>query len=403
MKDFFKYWDKKAQKRRKSWEGKLARKLGSHSEIEEIREDVFKPFNRIPNFDGFCELRASHYTMQNPLAEWKGGTFRFSENKLRDALRQQGGKLDLFNVTIEHSVCEKKHYTDLDTVTCTYGAATMIIKRFSTKGVPFGYYEITPCTRFDDNCPMQMEETGFYTLDIATLLMEMDAECNLREEEFLYYTKGLRLARIEGSVAKDIEFKLWDDTIIFEKVKSLVNRYNYRYVVDPVLASAMKPWMKAVREFMEKITTADKDQEKLVFSAFVRNKWGSIVTSPEDYVKTVFRPYLDTQGLQEAKVYVHELGKVLIVIEYQGCKLLLKASDLSAPSQYPYQCYFYPYAEETDSFFNACYGVQDIYHIKFKMLTLSAIAKYVKLMPKYKDTIDSLKAKVTEAFQTITG
>jgi hypothetical protein len=53
MKDFKKYWDKKAQKRRKSWEGKLARKLGNHSEIEEIREDVFKPFNRIPNFDDF--------------------------------------------------------------------------------------------------------------------------------------------------------------------------------------------------------------------------------------------------------------------------------------------------------------------------------------------------------------
>ena len=98
---------------------------------------------------------------------------------------------------------------------------------------------------------------------------------------------------------------------------------------------------------------------------------------------------------------MHELGNVLIVIEYQGCKLLLKASSPYAQSQY--QCYFYPYAEETDSFFNASYGVQDIYNINFKMLTLSAIAKYVKLMPKYKDTIDSLKAKVIEAFQTITG
>lgn len=401
MKDFKKYWDKKAQKRRKSWEGKLARKLGSHSEIEEIREDVFKPFNRIPNFDDFWELAESHYTTKNPLAEWRGGKFCFSEVGLRDALLQYGGNLNEFTATREHSVCERRHFTDLDTFTFTYGAATMIIKRFSTKGVPFSYYEITPCTRFDDNCPMRMEETGFYTLDIATLLMEMDAECNLREEEFLYYTKGLRLARIEGSVAKDIEFKLWDDTIIFEKVKSLVNRYNYRYDVDPVLTSAMKPCMKAVQEFMEKITAADKDQEKLVFSAFVRDNWGSFVTSPEDYVKTVFRHYLDTQGLQEAKVYVHELGKVLIVIEFQGCKLLLKASSPYAQSKY--QCYFYPYAEETDSFFNDRYGVQDIYHINFKMLTLSAIAKYVKLMPKYKDTIDSLKAKVTEAFQTITG
>lgn len=40
MKDFNKYWEKEAKKRRKSWEGKLARKINSHMEAEEIREDV---------------------------------------------------------------------------------------------------------------------------------------------------------------------------------------------------------------------------------------------------------------------------------------------------------------------------------------------------------------------------
>ena len=401
MKDFKKYWDKKAQKRRKSWESKLARRLENHTEIEEIRNDVFKPFNRVPNFDSFRELRESHYTMQNPLAEWQGGTFHFSENRLREALQQQGGNLDIFKVKKEHSACEKGHYTDLDTLTFTYGAATMIIRRFSTQGVPFGYYEITPCTRFDDNCPMRMEETGFYTLDIATLLMEMDAECKLREEEFLYYTKGLRLAGIEGSVTEDIEFKLWDDTIIFEKVKSLVNRYNY-LSATPVLKSALKPWMKAVQEFMEKITYADKNQENLIFSAWERNmrvKSRNFVNYPEDYVKNVLRPYLDAQGLQDAKVSVRET--VLITIEYQGCQLLLKAASPYAQSAY--QCYFYPYAEETDSFFHANYAVQDIYNIEFKMLTLSAIARYVKLMPKYKDTIDSMKAKVLESYNIVTN
>lgn len=39
-----KYWDKKAQKRRKSWEGKLKRWITNHTDIEEIRNDVFKPF-----------------------------------------------------------------------------------------------------------------------------------------------------------------------------------------------------------------------------------------------------------------------------------------------------------------------------------------------------------------------
>ena len=135
MKDFKKYWDKKAQKRRKSWEGKLARKLGSHSEIEEIREDVFKPFNRIPNFDDFWELAESHYTTKNPLAEWRGGKFCFSEVGLRDALLQYGGNLNEFTATREHSVCERRHFTDLDTFTFTYGAATMIIKRFSTNAL----------------------------------------------------------------------------------------------------------------------------------------------------------------------------------------------------------------------------------------------------------------------------
>ena len=112
----------------------------------------------------------------------------------------------------------------------------------------------------------------------------------------------------------------------------------------------------------------------------------------------VLCPYLDAQGLQDAKVSVHE--KVLITIEFQRCQLLLK-DGLGMTS--PLQCYFYPYAEKTDSFFHSHYGVQDIYNISFRMLTLSAIAKYVKLMPKYKDTIDSMKAKVTESYKSIKG
>ena len=47
-KDFKKFWDKKAQRRRKSWEGKLQRRIANHSDIESIRKDVFKPFNEIP-------------------------------------------------------------------------------------------------------------------------------------------------------------------------------------------------------------------------------------------------------------------------------------------------------------------------------------------------------------------
>ena len=402
MKDFKKYWDKKAQKRRKSWESKLARRKEQHIEIEEIRKQVFLPLNKVPNFDNFYSYKEDHYTEKNPLAEWKQGSFSFSEKGLKDALMQRGCDLGNYKVKKEHTAVEDgyRHATDLDTLTITFGQVIMIIKRYSTKGVPFGTYEIIPCTRLVDNYgTMRMEETGFYTLDIATFLMEMDAECALRDEEFLYYTKELKLASLEGLTANDITFKLWDDAKIPEKVKSLVDRYGYRDV-DSVLKSALKPWMTAVKEFMENITMADKNQENLIFSAWERNmrvKSRNFVNYPEDYVKNVLRPYLDALGLQDAKVSVRET--VLITIEYQGCQLLLKAASPYALSAY--QCYFYPYAEETYSFFHSHYGVQDIYNISFSMLTLSAIARYVKLMPKYKDTIDDLKAKVIESFNII--
>ena len=401
MKDFNSYWKKKAQKCRKSWESKLARRKEQYVEIDEIRKQVFLPMNQVPAFDNYISYREAHYTEKNPLAEWKQGSFSFSEKGLRDALVERGCDLGNYKVKKEHTTVEDgyRHATDLDTLTITLGQAVMIIKRYSTKGVPFGNYEIIPCTRLVDNYgTMRMEETGFYTLDIATFLMEMDAECALRDEEFLYYTKELKLACLDGLTANDITFKLWDDAKIPEKVKSLVDRYDYDDV-DSVLKSALKPWATAVKEFMENITMADKGQEDLIFSAFARNKWGSTETSPEDYVKNVLRPYLDSQGLQDAKVSVR--GKVLITIEYQGCQLQLKAASPYAQSRY--QCYFYPYAEETDSFFRSNCGVQDIYNISFRMLTLSAIAKYVKLMPKYKDTIDGLKANVTEAFNMIKG
>ena len=400
MKDFNSYWKKKAQKKRRSWEGKLTRRREHYMENEEIRKIVFLPLNQVPAFDHYQSYKDAHYTQKNPLAEWKRGRFHFSEKELKDALLNRGCDLDNYNVKKKHTTIEDgyRHATDLDTLTITFGQAVMIIKRYSTKGVPFGFYEIIPCTRLVDNCPMEMEETGFYTLDIATLLMEMDAECALREEEFLYYAKNMKLARLEGLTANDIEFKLWDEATIPETVKSLIDS---NFVLEYILKFALSPWMKAVKEFMENITLADKDQEDLIFSVWEMNKFGQFIKSQEDYVKNVFRPYLDSQGLQDAKVYVHEKGNSLIVIEYQGYKLLLKAGSCYAPSKYP--CHFYPYAEETDSFFNANYGVQDNYNISFRMLTLSAIVRYVKLMPKYKDTIDNLKKKVIESYNMIKG
>ncbi len=219
------------------------------------------------------------------------------------------------------------------------------------------------------------------------------------EEEYAFYVKGYKLAVMDGISADDIDFKLWDDAMIPKKLESCIRRSS-SFNEDSAISAALKPWMVAVKKLMVNATQAGLGMSDPVFKPWLRNSSGFYVAPPEDYVKNVLRPYLDAQGLQDAKAYVHERGKALIIIEFQDCQLLLKEA-LWAPS--PYQCYFYPYAEENDSFFNATYPVFDNYHIQFSMLTMKAIAKYVKLMPKYKDTIDNMKEKVTESYKSIKG
>ena len=72
--------------------------------------------------------------------------------------------------------------TDVETVHLSYRQITMTIKRYSTEGMPFGYYELNPCEQLTKSA-MLMQETDFYILNVATLLMEAAAEWELRQEE----------------------------------------------------------------------------------------------------------------------------------------------------------------------------------------------------------------------------
>ena len=66
---------------------------------------------------------------------------------------------------------------------------------------------------------MLFQETDFYTLNVATLLMEMAAEWELRQEEFNYYAKQLRIRTMEAAISDSIDFELWDDKKIQKKLK----------------------------------------------------------------------------------------------------------------------------------------------------------------------------------------
>ena len=399
MKDYNKYWEKEAKKRRKSWEDKLARKINSHMEAEEIREDVYKTFDKTQGFS-YYKYEVAHFTQKNPLVEWKGGVIHFSESGLREALLQQGANLDEFKYEVSHSSVKDALFPNVEIINISYGKAIMAIKRFSTEGVPFGFYTIVPTTQLASKYPWHMEETRFYTLDIATLLMEMDGEMNLREEELMYYLKGMKLLAINGLTIDELEYQLWEDEEIPTKVQTYLMKKKKQLDFFPAIEDmeefALRPWMKAVKNALDAISHADRNNKSLIFSVWEKNKWGSIVKSPQEYVESVLRPYLDSHGLQEAKAYAD--GKINLVIEYKNCRILLKDHWLN--NQTPYQCHLYPIADD-EEFFDSSSNFHEPYDIKFSMLTLSAIAWYIKQAPEYVEYITRFKKLVQQAYNEV--
>lgn len=85
MKDFNSYWKKKAEKRRKSWVAKSKRYAEQHTQLEDIRKEVFLPIDYAPGYEP-DDYKVPHYTKRNPIVEWNQGKFKLSESGLREAI-----------------------------------------------------------------------------------------------------------------------------------------------------------------------------------------------------------------------------------------------------------------------------------------------------------------------------
>ena len=119
--------------------------------------------------------------------------------------------------------------------------------------MPFGYYELNPCEQLTKSA-MLLQETDFYTLNVATLLMEAAAEWELRQEELNYYAKKLKIRTMEAATTDSIEFELWDDKKIQKKLKEYAVK---EYSLDQVLGQVLSPWKKAVGDYMKAVTERD--------------------------------------------------------------------------------------------------------------------------------------------------
>ena len=107
MPSFNEYWKAKVTKRRRSWAAKAKRYADRHSQLEEIRKDVYLPLDFNPGFR-LDDLKLLHFTEQNSLIRWDKEVFTFSEVGLRSALEAQGADLGTFRMEQERESIKGK-------------------------------------------------------------------------------------------------------------------------------------------------------------------------------------------------------------------------------------------------------------------------------------------------------
>ena len=416
---FMKDWEEKAQKRRKSWVAKAKRYAEQHTQLEDIRKEVFLPIDYAAGFD-LDDYKVLHYTKKNPIVNWQSEwSFTFSEDDLRQAMEAEGADMSSFKMEINcHSLVGKEapqpkvtgynpnwtpnkvfdirdeyHQwlkriyeicTDVQTCKLTYGQVSMVIRRYMTEGLPFAYYELIPCEQLVKSA-MLMEETSFNRLNIATLLMEMAAEYELRQEELNYHAKQLKIRTMEAVTTVDIEYKFWDDRKLQQKMIEYAEK---DYPLDKVMDQVLRPWKLGVQKFMETITQRDIQDKAIVLEP--RNCF-YIEEYTKQFVDKNLRSYLDSQGLQEVKAYIPAYSSKQCIMEYQGYRMIIKR-DYS-----PDAFIVYPFADE-DRFIESN---SDKQHITLRVLTLSAIAEYLKQVPTISPRIAAMKAKVKERYNII--
>ena len=382
------YWKEKSAKSKKSWAAKAKRFAQKHMQLEAIRSESVYEMKRK---DEVRSLLDEHRIVQNPIARWDSNMhFSFSEQGLSEAMQAEGADVSSLTMTISRKniVGQQPHeitygdvldvagnrrdlyekFTDLETCTINYREVTMIIYRYTYLQQPFAMYELVPCKQLSIS-DLRLEETGFSTLNIATLLMEMAAERELRQEEFNYYAKKLKLRTMEAATIDSIEFELWDEKKLQKKISEYITK---DYNIDKIIEQVSRPWKSAVKKYFDAaLERSLRNQVETLEKFSVRH------SCSDKFVEENLRPYLESVGLQEVELVV--LGKTDVILKYQGANSRLLAHFN--------KFFFYP---------NSCYD--ECFLVLTENTPLSAIADYLKMMSAVNQKMDETILKVLHIY-----
>ena len=134
---------------------------------------------------------------------------------------------------------------------------------------------------------------------------------------------------------------------------------------------------KAVKQFMEEVTTRDIDKE----GAGVGRETYIFSWNAERFVSQWWQPYLDAISFggvtATAPKNRYGVNDGLLVLDYNGCRAVLWEENRNT--------YFCPLASTDEDF--AEMRCPDDRFIKFNRLTLSAIVEYLRQMPQITEKV----------------
>lgn len=335
---FNEYWKAKAAKRRKAWAAKAKHFAEKHMQLEDIRSKLF--FSYVKR-EELLSLWNEHRTVQNPIARWDSNMhFSFSEQGLREAMQAAGADVSSLTMTIGKTniVGQQPHeithggmldlasnrrdlyekYTNLETCTISYREVKMVIYRYTYQQQPFALYEFVPCLQLPISIS-RLEETSFSTLNIATLLMEIAAEYELRQEELNYHAKKLKLRTMKAIVAGDkIEYTLWDDKKLAKKVKEYIAK---GYTINQMIDQVLRPYKVALKKYFDAAverSLRDEVQTLRNFDYYSSNR--------DHFFEQELRPQLES-ALDGVKMKMKGESTKTITINYYGYQCCLESSS----------------------------------------------------------------------------
>lgn len=331
------YWKAKAAKRRKAWAAKAKRFAEKHTQLEDIRSELF--FSYVKR-EELLSLWNEHRTVQNPIARWDPNMhFSFSEQGLREAMQAAGADVSSLTMTIGKTniVGQQPHeithggmlnlasnrrdlyekYTNLETCTISYREVKMVIYRYTYQQQPFALYEFVPCLQLPISIS-RLEETSFSTLNIATLLMEIAAEYELRQEELNYHAKKLKLRTMKAIVAGDkIEYTLWDDKKLAKKVEEYIAK---GYTINQMIDQVLRPYKVALKKYFDAaVERTMRDTVPTLKNFEYRN------SNSEYFFEQELRPLLEAE-LDGVELEITGKSVKTITITYHGYQCCLHTS-----------------------------------------------------------------------------